>query len=155
MVVISIVSVLLLFSFPMFQNIDFFSNSRGLVGDIVRLTNDLKKRAVEKDLDFIMTVDLDSGLLWVTDETMDNEAIISAKSNGVSFSDEINITSITFAGIKEDTSRVHGIRFRKQGYSDFVLIHMVEGEKKLTLKIEPFLSQIQLINKHVYFDDCI
>ncbi|MDA3787361.1 MAG: prepilin-type cleavage/methylation domain-containing protein, partial [Desulfobacula sp.] len=154
-VVISIVATLLLFSFPVFRNFSLFSDATSQVGDIVRLTNDLKKRAVAQNIDFLMHIDSGSGMVWVTNDVMDNEAKEAAKENGVSLSEKIDIIDIEFPGIREAGNIEHRIRFRKQGYSDFALIHIIESGKNITLKIEPFLSQVQLLNKHVYLDDCI
>lgn len=154
-VVISIVSVLLLFSFPVFRDISLFSDSTTRVGDIVRLANDLKKRAVKKNIDFVMHLDTGSGLLWVTNDAMDDKAKDLAKEKGVLFSDNIQVLDIEFPGIKDSGNREHRIRFQRKGYSDFVLIHIIEDEKDMTLRIEPFLPLVKVLHKHVYFTDCI
>ncbi|MCD4736124.1 MAG: prepilin-type N-terminal cleavage/methylation domain-containing protein [Bacteroidales bacterium] len=155
MVVISIVAILLLFSFPVFRDIGLFSDSASQVGNIVRLINDLKKRAVEANVDFILHMDLGSGMVWVTDDAMEDKAKEAAKEKGVRLSDGLTILDVEFPGIKETGPREYRIRFRKQGYSDFALIHIIEGENNITLKIEPFLSQVQFLDKHVYLEDCI
>lgn len=152
-VVISIVATLLLFSFPVFRDIVLFYDSASQVGNIVRLVNDLKKRAVKQNVDYLMHMDPGSGRLWVTHDDMDDAAREAAKEKGVSFSDKIDIVDVEFPGTRE-TGNIE-IRFRKQGYSDFALIHLIQEEKNITLKIEPFLAQVQLLNKHVYLEDCI
>lgn len=154
-VVVSIIATLLLFSFPVFRNRVLFSDSESQVGDIVCLINDLKKRAVVQNIDYLLHMDHGSGLVWVTNETMDDEAKEAAKEKGVLLSERIDIIDIEFPGIKRTGDVEHWIRFRKQGYSDFALIHVIENEKNITLKIEPFLPQVQLLNKHVYLEDCI
>ena len=154
-VVISIIGTLLLFSFPLFSDLDLFSNSKGGVGDIVRLINDLKKRAVEQNIDFLLHIDRGSGMIWVTDDTMNDEAREAAEEKGVYFSEDIYVLDVEFPGFRQGDAVNYQIRFRSEGYSDFVLIHLTKKEKNITLKIEPFLSQVQLIERHIYFDDCI
>ena len=154
-VVISIVALLLSFSFPVVRDIRLFSDAAGQAGDIVRLMDDLKKRAVEKQVDFLMHVDTKSGRLWVSDAAMNDEERETAKEKGVRLSDGLVILDIEFPGIRETGPREHRIRFRKQGYSDFALIHLMDSENNITLKIEPFLSRVQVFNKHVYIEDCI
>ncbi len=153
MVVISIVATLLLFSLPVFRDIVLFYDASSQVGNVVRLINDLKKRAVKQNVDYQMHLDPGSGMVWVTNDDMDDAAKEAAKEKGVSFSDKIDIVDVEFPGIKE-TGNIE-IRFRKQGYSDFALIHLIQDEKNITLKIEPFLAQVQLLDKHVYLEDCI
>jgi len=154
-VVISIISILLLFSFPLFRDLGLFSDSTGKVGDMVRLINDLKKRAVEKNVDFILHMDSGSGQVWVTDHAMEDEAKETAKEKATRLSDTITLLDVEFPGNKETGTREYQIRFNARGYSDFALIHIIEDDKNLTLKIEPFLSRVQLLDEHVYLEDCI
>ncbi len=154
-VVISILSMLLLFSLPVFREIVLFSDSTTQVGNMVRLINDLKKRAVAQEMDYLMNINPGSGLVWVTNEAMDDEAKEMAKEEGSFLSEKIDIIDVEFPGSKETGNMEHSIRFKKQGYSDFALIHLIENGMDITLKIEPFLSQVQLLNKHVYLEDCI
>ncbi|MCP4366817.1 MAG: prepilin-type N-terminal cleavage/methylation domain-containing protein [Deltaproteobacteria bacterium] len=153
-VVISIASLLLLFSFPMFKDINLFSNPVGQVGDIARLINDLKTRAVEQNVDFMLHLDSGSGMIWVTDSTMDDEERVTAKQKNVPLSEKITLLDVEFPGITETGSREHRIRFLKQGYSDFALIHIIADEQDITIKMEPFLARIQLIDGHLNFEDC-
>jgi hypothetical protein len=154
-VVIIIISILLLFSFPVLRDIRIFSDPAGQTGDMVRLINDLKQRAVQKNIDFFMHIDTGSGLIWVTDETMSDEKKTTAKQNGTRLSSNITILDVEYPGMVEASSREYEISFKKSGYSDFALIHISENRKNLTLKIEPFLSQVQLFDTHIHFENCI
>ncbi len=154
-VVIIIISILLLFSFPILRNIPLFSNPEGQTGDMVRLINDLKKRAVEKNLDFILHLDTGAGLVWVTDESMTGETKRAAKQNGTRLSRDITVLDVEYPGPSETSSQEYEISFKKADYSDFALIHIIENKKNMTLKIEPFLSEVQLLDKHIHFENCI
>ncbi len=46
---------------------------------------DLKKRAVEQNIDFLLHIDTGSGMIWVADDTMDDEAREAAKEKGIHF----------------------------------------------------------------------
>jgi prepilin-type N-terminal cleavage/methylation domain-containing protein len=154
-VVISIISMLLVFSLPVFRDIGLFPDSGGQVGDMVRLINDLKKRAIEQDLDFQMHVDTGTGKIWVTHEAMDNGAKEAAKDDEAGLSKDILVSDVEFPGIRKTSPGEFEICFRKQGYSDFALIHIIDDETHMTIKVEPFLSQVQVLDGHVYLDDCI
>ncbi len=154
-VVISIIGALLLFSFPLFSGVKLFSDSKGSVGDMVRLINDLKKRAVEQNIDFKLHIDKNSHRLWITNASMDDEENKDAEAKGVHLSKKFSILDVEFPGFQKTDDQEYQIRFAYQGYSDFALIHLTEGEKNITLKIEPFLSKVQFIDRHIYLDDCI
>lgn len=153
-VVISIASLLLLFSFPMFKGVSLFSNPAGQVGDIARLINDLKTRAVEQNVDFMLHLDSGSDMIWVTDSTMDEEKRVSAKKNNVPISEEITLLDIVSPGILETGSQEHQLKFYKQGHSDFALIHIIVDEEYMTIKIEPFLATVQVLDGHLTFENC-
>jgi len=154
-VVISIIGTLLVFSFPLFSGSNLFSDSKSDVGDVVRLIDDLKKRAVDRNIDFKLHIDKSSNKLWVTNDSMDEEANQNAEKKSVYFSKNISIVDIEFPGFQKRDESEYQIQFSRLGYSDFALIHLTNGEKNITLKIEPFLSKVQLLDRHIYFYDGI
>ncbi len=153
--VISIVSGLLLFSLPVFRNMDLFSGSNTQVGQVARLVNDLKNRAVEQNRDLILHVETGGNRVWVSDDSMDEQALDAARENAFIFSGDLDILDVEFPGIRRSRADEYRIRFRRQGYSDFALIHIINKGKKLTLEIEPFLSRVELLDDHVFLEDCI
>ncbi len=153
-VVLSILAGLLVFSLPVFRKVDLFSNTDTQAGQIARLVNDLKNRAMENNTDIILHVETAGQTIWVSTQGMDEDALEEARSNGFSLPDGLVILDVEFPDAKQ-SSADYQIRFRKQGYSDFALIHMNNGEDNLTLKIEPFISKALLLDEHVSFEDCI
>lgn len=154
-VVISLLSLLLLFSFPMLSNVSFFKNTTGDSNDLIRLVNDLKKRAVQNNTDYILHFDITAQTLWVTSEGMDDEQKEGAREEGVPMAENFSILGVE---LKDDSSDAYdnpSIRFRKQGYSDFALVHLTREQTDITLKVEPFLSQAQWIEQRIHFSDCI
>ena len=154
-VVLCILSGLVLFSLPVFQNMDLFSGSNTQVGQIARLANDLKTRAVEQNTDLIMHLETGAGRIWISSEAMDEDALEAARENGVVLSDGMEILDVEYPGIRNIGARKYTIRFRKQGYSDFALVHITSKGENLTLEIEPFLSRVELLDGHVFLEDCI
>lgn len=116
-VVVSIIAILLSFSFPVFRDIGLFSDS------------------ASQNVDFILHLDSGSDMVWVTNDAMEDEEIETAKEKGVQFSDGLTLLDVKFPGIREAGTQEYQIRFRNQGYSDFALIHIIEDEKNITLKI--------------------
>ncbi len=142
-----------MFSFPVLNNFNLFSDSKGELGNIVRLINDLKNRAVEQDSDFLLHIDTASGTLLVTNDAMDDKELAAAKEKSVQLTEGLSVLDVEFPGLRQTDDFECQIRFRREGYSDFALIHFIKDGKNMTLKIEPFLSQVQLIDRHVGFSD--
>ncbi len=148
-------SVLLLFSLPMIRDIGLFDNSAGQEGKIIRLINDLKKRSVTRGVDHTLHLDTGAGLLWVTDDLMTEEEQETAKQKGFQLSEDIFIMDVQYPDGNEDRAGEYRIRFKKEGYSDFVLLHIMNNGNAVTLKVEPFLAQVERLEEHVTLEDCI
>lgn len=154
-VVIVIISILLLFSTPLIRNLPLFSDAEGRTGDVIRLIQQLKKRSVEKNMDFFLHFDTGSNTLWITDETMGDDKKKEARQNSVRLSGYLSLVNVEFPDSPDTGSREYEIAFRKSGYTDFALIHIRDNKKNMTLKIEPFLPGVQLLDTHIHFENCI
>ena len=153
-VVISIVSALLFFSIPVFNKTSLFSNSSGQIGDIVRLMEDLKTRAVEKNKNFTLNIHPVSTSVWVTHTDMNETQKQSAEGNATVLSDGIIFLGLEFPDIRQPETQGYQLIFYKDGHSDFAMLHIAENDSNITLKLEPFLSSVQVIEGIVSFEDC-
>ena len=154
-VVISIIALVLVFSFPALNRIDLFSSPGGSIWDISRLADDLKARATEKNLDHFLHLDPVSGILWITHDNMDEDEAEAAKADAVEISDTVSIAGFEYPVTRMTDDPAYRIRFSKDGYSDFVYIRFMDDGSPVTLMIEPFISKTRIIDTHVYFEDCI
>ncbi len=158
--IISIMSILLTFSLPLFQNFNLLSNSDN-VQILVNSINNLKKKAVEQHIDFFMNIDTGTSTIWVSNESMNEKEIEDARKKGYLIPENMIISEIKIPGIKERGIQEYQIRFNKKGYSDLAFIHIISNEKHITLKIQPFLSKVQLIygqvvyGQDVFLEECI
>jgi len=153
-VVISIVSALLFFSIPVFNKISIFSNSSGQIGGMVRLMENLKTRAVEKNTDFTLNIHPVSTSVWVTNTDMNEEARQEAEDNATVLSGDIVFLDLKFPDIQQTPDQNYQLMFYKEGHSDFAMLHITESDSDITLKLEPFLSNVQVIEGHISFEDC-
>ncbi|MEA1969664.1 MAG: type II secretion system protein [Thermodesulfobacteriota bacterium] len=154
-VVLSIIGMVLFFVLPKFQAFQIFSDSGESVGKILKIVEDLKTAAVAKNRDFIMHIDSEAGLIWITNDSMTDDEIDQARENGIRISDEITIFDVEFFGRGLRESESSGIRFSRHGYSDMALIHLQDQENDITIRIEPFLAKAEIEKRHVSFEECI
>lgn len=138
----------------MVRKISLFSDDGGQAVSIAHLIDDLKIKALNDQADFILHLEPLSGRIWITQEQMDDDQKEKAMQEAFLMADGTRILEIQFAGQGRTQSSEYQIHFRKQGYSDYAYIRMVEKENNLTLAIEPFLPQTRILNKHVYFEKC-
>ncbi|MBI9092434.1 MAG: prepilin-type N-terminal cleavage/methylation domain-containing protein [Desulfobacterium sp.] len=154
-IVMVIAGVLLFFALPTFQDVHFFSNPENARGKTIQLIDALKRKAVTDNRDYVMHVDITAGLIWVSGDAMDPATMKTARENGIQFSGDTRVLDVEFPGAMPLASDDVQIKFRRQGYSDMALIHLQGETNDVTLRIEPFLSRVELENRSVSFDQCM
>ena len=154
-VVMAVISSLLYFSLPVFRDVALFSRGTNQAGDMVRLINDLKKRAVAQDADLVMHLDTMSNKVWVTSDRMDASEKEEAKENSAQISRDIVVSGVEYPDSPLTDFLELKLRFSRHGYSDAAHIHIMENQEHITLKIAPFLPQVQIRDGHVHFEDCL
>jgi len=150
-VVITIISIMLFFTIPMFNGAGILKDTNKEIGKFIQLIQSLKSESIEEKQDFFLHISMDPHAVWITDSAMDEEALEKARDNCLF--DTLEITHIELPGKVSPSPQ--GIRFSKKGYSDRVIIQLNHGDEAVSLKIEPFLQEVDLIKGHISFDDCI
>lgn len=151
----------------MIKRIPLFSDDGSQAAGLAHLIDSLKIKAVDSQTDFILHIDASASQIRVTsqmdetpanqdnpDEEPDQENEDQPLHKPVALDAGTKILEVQFADDRKPQSLEYQIRFRKQGYSDFVYIHLTENDKNLTLAVAPFLPQTRILNRHVYFEKC-
>jgi prepilin-type N-terminal cleavage/methylation domain-containing protein len=150
-IVLSIISTILLFSIPVFDNIQIFSNSNKEIYKILSIVETLKKEAVQEKENIVMHIDLQEQKIWTSNDASEETAGFDLT--------QIRIIEVTYnesiqseQGYQPDDFKVN---FSSQGYSDMVLIRLRdEDENDITIIIEPFLLKPKFEEGYATFEDC-
>ena len=152
-VVISLFGLMLFFSLPRIQNNPFIDDSKKSARWLVGKVQALKESAIRDQKQYSLHFDLDSGRIWETNESMSQEDHENAELNSYALPDDVRIVDVEYPAKEKITTGQTEITFYKAGYTDKAFIHMQEGETYLSFLIEPFLSNIQVIEEYVAFED--
>ena len=155
MVVVGILSIVLLFSIPLFRQIHLTSNASDRVSGLVFFLENLKLKAMVENKNFTLYMDSGSGKMYVTDDTMDENTRQSALNNGVSLNGDLKLLNLEFPDDDTRGGDDKNICFFSKGYSDRVLIHVREESREMTIQICMFQKRVHLIDRYVSYDDCI
>jgi prepilin-type N-terminal cleavage/methylation domain-containing protein len=155
MVVVGIFTIVLLFSIPVFRQIHLTSNASDHVAGLILFLENLKLRAMVENKNFTLYMDSGSGKMYVTDDTMDEEARQVALNNGVSLKGDLQLLNLEFPDDGNRPGDDKRICFFSKGYSDRVLIHVREDNREMTIQLRMFQKKVHLIDQYVSYDDCI
>jgi hypothetical protein len=79
----------------------------------------------------------------------------AARESGFTLAGSLVVESLERPLATQADTRQYQLRFRKEGYSDFAILHLTDDGKALSLKIEPFLSRVEISNTYVNFAPCL
>ncbi|MCA1794045.1 MAG: Tfp pilus assembly protein FimT/FimU [Desulfotignum sp.] len=156
-VVITIMATLMAFSIPVFQGTGVFTTRMQGVKDLAGLITSLKYRAMRENHDIFLHIDPAGDHIWMTDTSMDGPALETAKASAFELTQNLRISEIEFARTPShdrENTPTRSIRFSRQGYSDLVILHLDGADTPVSLKIEPFLMDVETVFDRISFDDC-
>jgi prepilin-type N-terminal cleavage/methylation domain-containing protein len=152
LVVISLISLLFFFAIPRFEGGLLADASRQSILQMKQAIEAAKAEAEEEQLDYALHLALDTRQWWTTNEAMGEEERITARRQGVSWADGLQVESVSFPDGETAASGEVALYFYKKGYSDRARIYLRRDDGTLAaLLVEPFLSEVRIENDHVSF----
>ena len=139
---------------PKFQEAVMFDSTKRVSRWIIGKVQALKESSVTNRKLYVFHIDLDSNRMWVTNELMSEEEMQNAEQQVFELPDDINLLDVEYPGSDKILFGRTDIYFYKKGYSDKALIHIEDSNnKQLSFLIEPFLSEVELYEEYVEFEN--
>jgi len=152
-VVIALLSIMLFFAIPQFQSNVLTDSTKKVTQWILLKIPYLKEKAAREQMRYILHVDLESNRLWITHESMPQEAIQSSEQDGYKLPDDIKLMDVEYPDQGKISAGQANIYFNEKGYSDKAIIHLENDDnERFSFLIEPFLDQVLLYNRYVEFE---
>lgn len=141
MVVISLISLTLVFAIPRFRPHDPVSDLEHSAQTLFNTIRFLKDAAMTRQTDYTLYIDLDRRRYWAGNAIMTEEAVENAAGGSKAISDAIVGIRVIYADKSILTSGIAPIQFFKQGYSSMARIHLIDRQSaEISILVEPFLS---------------
>ena len=141
-VVIALISTMLFFAMPRFQDNVLTDQVRKASRWIITQTRHLKQQSIRDKKDYILHVDMDADKFWISTPDMEEDALEQAENEAYRLSDDMEIIDVEFPTKGKISSGQADIYFYAKGYSDKALIHIQnDDDRQASFLIEPFLPQ--------------
>ena len=144
-VVISVVGLMLFFTIPNLQGNLLPQSPEDVTRWIIRAEKMLRENAVRHNRRYTLHLDLPTGKIWFSDESMMPGDIEESAAKAKKLSGDIKISEVRFP-LKDYTALERAeIRFYPKGYSDKAVIRLSKGySERYSLHIEPFLPGVRV-----------
>ena len=150
-VVILLISITLIFAVPRLPESPFVDSTGKVARWIILNVRDLKARAVREQKLFTLHVGIDDGRFWITHEAMSEEEKEQAQENDYRLPERMRVADVEYPDASRIQSGQVDIAFHAKGYSDRVMLHIDDGEDRMSFQIEPFLSHVKVYERYVSF----
>lgn len=149
-----IISILLVFSYPLLDRMQLLSEEKNSVDQLVSLCEQLHYKTQKTQTSWYLWIEPSAGTLWMTHDKMDEEDIASAKEKSIDLPGNLTITQVKIVNAPPQEETEYRIRFHSQGYSDYALIYLRKDDQPITIEIQPFLPKPRIIDSHVDIEEC-
>ena len=151
-VVMALMGIMLFVAIPSFQHFltdDTRKASQWILVQVPRL----KARAVSDTALYILHVDLDENVMWVSNGAMPEEFTEQERKQERPFSEDSVLLDVAYPDGETIDSGQADICFYPKGYSDKAIIHMEDDDgARRSFLIEPFLNQVEMKEAYVEFE---
>lgn len=151
-VVILLISITLVFAVPRLPESPLVDPSGKTARWIILNVRDLKERAVREQKQFTLHVDIDTSQFWVTHEAMSAEERAQAEQHGYRLPAGVQVADVEYPDRSRLLSGQADIVFYRKGYSDRVMLHIADGQERMSFQIEPFLSRVKVYERYAGFE---
>lgn len=151
-VVILLISITLMFALPRLPELPLVDPAGTAARWIIVNVRDLKERAVREQKQYTLHVSIDGNRFWITHEAMTDEERQTAEKNDYRLPGALRVAEVEFPDATRQLSGQADIAFHKKGYSDRVMLHIADGQDRMSFQIEPFLSRVKVYDRYVGFE---
>lgn len=151
-VVIFLVGLMLLIAVPRVRDAALTDSLKTTVNYINRAFRELKSTAVRSQVDYVIVIDFDEGLLYSHSTDMTPEAVYEQKKRGYRLPKDVKIADMYRPGRDKISSGEGRIVFFRQGYVQPTIIHLARGEESFTLVLSPFMKEIKTYSRYIDFE---
>jgi prepilin-type N-terminal cleavage/methylation domain-containing protein len=152
-VVVALLGIMIAFTVPRLHNTLFLDDTDTVSRWIIGKVQALREAAIQDERQYILHIDMDTHRLWDTNESMSEENREEAALEAYTLPGNVRIVEVEFPVSGKFSSGRADIRFYKTGHTDKVMIHLDDGDRKLSFLIEPFLAKTKLFEKYASFED--
>jgi len=160
-VVMFLLSILVTFTLPIFKvpGIDQ-KNKQNNGRNLARFIGAVRLKAIKDNQNYLLHLDIFSGQAWAEISNGNSASEENTVEEGDTKNQEtresgLSISRIDFVDQRNLEQDDIIIRISSGGISDMALIHMDTEDGEITLKLHPFLTEVEIVQGDQTFYDCL
>ncbi|MBP6916170.1 MAG: type II secretion system protein [Smithellaceae bacterium] len=148
-VVIALIGIVLVLAVPTTKNVFIGGNLKKASRQLIGLERKLRVDAVRDQVDYVLCLDLYTASYWVVSSDMTPEKENEIKKGAEKISAGVQIMDIVLQENKKLSGGEVRIKFSKNNLCPPMVIHLAEGEGRMTIVVNPFLGITGIYEEYV------
>jgi len=146
-VMVTLLSIVMAFVLPRFQLPSPENDLNAVCRHITYKVKSLKQKTVYEQKQHTLHIDLSSQQIWVTGFSQPEIDEAQTRNDAYKLPDGIMIVNIEYPPKDSISNGIVDIHFFKEGYSDKALIHLEECQRRISILIEPFFTDVKIFEE--------
>ena len=138
-VVVFLIGLMLLIAVPKVRDTMLSDDLKKAVNHLTGTARELRSNAIRNQVDYILRLDIDNGLIWAHSADMTPEAREEMKKRAFKLPEKVKILDVYLFGKEKIIDGEALIRFSRKDYMHPAVVRLAQEERRFTLVFEPFL----------------
>lgn len=149
MVVIALIGIILGLTAPATRDALTVDTLKKASRQLIALERRLRVEAIRDQIDYILHLDIAAARYYVTETGMTPEKLADIKKNAKKLPEGVTIADIVNEKNEKLKDGIVKVKFGSNGIGRPLVIHLSEGEERMTLVFNPFLGVTAVQNRYV------
>jgi prepilin-type N-terminal cleavage/methylation domain-containing protein len=147
-VVMAVIGTVLVLTLPRLSLPGIHDDLEAVARQLIGAHHRLKTQAAAEQRRYTLHIDLDRQRMWISDTSMDENRLAGAAEDGYDLPRSVRLDRLRTPGGEAVTSGTYGVQYFPDGHSFMVDVDLRDSDgRRLTLRIEPFLSEARVVNE--------
>jgi general secretion pathway protein H len=152
-VVMFLIGMMLFLAAPRIRSTLLDDGLESAVRHLVGIARELRNESVREQLDYILHIDLNGGMIWTYAADMTPEKRAERQEGAFKLPVNVRITDVSRIGQEKQKDGEATITFFRKGYVQPAVVHLAREDRFYTIVFQPFLNAVKTYDRYLDFRD--
>lgn len=152
-VVMFLIGVMLFLAAPRIRSTLLDDGLESVARHLVGTSRELRNESVREQLDYVLQIDLNGGMIWAYAADMTPEKRAERQKGAFRLPANVKIADVSRSDREKQKDGEAAITFFKKGYVQPAVVHLAQGDRSYTIVFQPFLNTVKTYDHYLDFQD--
>lgn len=148
-VVIVLIGVMITLAAPRIRSTLLDDGLESVVRHLVNISRELRNESVREQMDYVLHIDLNSGMIWTYAADMTPEKRAERQKGAFRLPANVKIADISRSGQEKQKDGEAEITFYRKGYVQPAVVHLAREDRFYTIVFQPFSNTVKTYDRYL------